>query len=438
MSDRGASGRSRASSAHSSVDLSRPIVRPGSQPPSPAQSLPGARPPSPALHMRTLPPSPASSSSFYGFSDVPAVPPPRPVSHLRPPPAIPPRADQFNYLPLRPTYFRYQSQGAQTPSGFFHARPIVFDQGVQTDPSMRPTDRQGPRSAGPLSANGLKDHQRLPVWDLSRTTLPGYSRAVVAAPRPSPFRPLALPSTKLPVAAPPESPPPRIWNVSPSPSGASLPEAQQTPIPPTVPAGAPRPERPVPPVLAGSEPPPPPYEAAVTWPAQLRFIPPAGTPTTTSSAPSSVADQETPPRNTPPKWPVIPPLPPSSTAAGSSTSADSPAVTTSSAPPPSYAEVVSGAASPGGSSSSGLLGRVTSPPATTTTVPSSSSPLSSQVHLQHFALVLYLMSGFCVRSLCSPILSFFPVYAPIDVFQFLLYFAIYVYFYVSWSFRSFG
>ena len=195
MSDQGASGRSRVSSAPS-IDMSRPIVRPGSHPPSPAHSLPGVRPPSPALHMRTLPPSPASSSSFYGFSDVPAVPPPRPVSHQRPPPAIPPRADQFNYLLQRPTYFRYATQSAQTPSGFFHPRPIVFDQSVQTDPPVRPPVRQGPRSSGPL-----EDHQQSPGAGKPPATLPGYSRAMVAAPRPSPIRPLVIPSAFRPLVS---------------------------------------------------------------------------------------------------------------------------------------------------------------------------------------------------------------------------------------------
>ena len=427
MSDQGASGRSRLSSAPSG-DVSRPILRPGSRPPSPAYSVPGGRPPSPALHIRTLTPSPASSSSFYGFSDVPSVPPPRPVSHPRPPPAVPPRADQFNILPRRPTYFRYVTQSAQTPSGFFNPRPIVFDQAVQTDPSMRPSDRQGPRSPGPL-----KGHQRSSGAGMSPTTLPGYSRAVVAAPRPSPIRPLVIPTVfrplvtgvvlpspmpvtglrSSPAVAPTESPPPRVWTISPSSSGTSFPEAQQSPsVPPTDPVGAARPARPALPTLPGSEPPPPPYETAISWPASLRFIRPAGAPTTTSSASSSAAVLETPPRNAPPLWPVIPPLPGSSTAAGSSTPTDSPAGAASSAPPPSYAEVVSGAVSPGGSSSSGLLGRVTSPPATTTTVPSSSSPLSTQVRFQIFALI-FVPVFLALRSLfCAP-LSYLPVYAPV-------------------------
>ena len=59
MSERGASGRSRASSAPS-ADQSRPFSRAGSRPPSPASSSLRARLPSPtsSLHFRPLPPTP--------------------------------------------------------------------------------------------------------------------------------------------------------------------------------------------------------------------------------------------------------------------------------------------------------------------------------------------------------------------------------------------
>ena len=419
MSDRGASGRSRASSAPS-ANLTRPSSRSRSRPPSPASSSLGAWPPSPALHIRPLPRSPSSSSSFYGFSDAPAVPQPRPILQSGPP-AIPPRVDQFNYLPQRPTFFRYATQSSQTPiSGFFNPRPIVFDQSAQTVPSPRHPVRQGPRSSGPLEG-----HQQSPGAAKSPTTLPGYSRAMVAVPRLSPVRPLVIPSAfrplvrgmptpksvpkpiRLPVVAPPESPPPRVWTISPLPSGASLPQAQLAPrVPPTDPLGLARPARPAPPVIPRSEPPPPPYEVAMSWPAPLRFIEPAAVPTTTSSASSSAAELGTPPRNAPPLWPLIPPLTTASTPAGSTASSSTPANTTSSATSPTYAAVVSGAmsASPGGSASSGLLARVTSPPATTTTAPSSSSPLSTQV-LSQSMLFLYLFSWLYVRSLCTPFLT---------------------------------
>merc|ERR1711946_96484 len=171
----------RASSAPS-ANPTRPSPGSGSRPPSPASSSLGAWPPSPALHIRPLPRSPSSSSSFYGFSDAPAVPQPRPILQSGPP-AIPPRVDQFNYLPQRPTFFRYATQSSQTISGFFNPRPIVFEQSAQTASSVRNPVRQGPRSSGPLEG-----HQQSPGAVKSPTTLPGYSRVMVAVP--SAFRPL--------------------------------------------------------------------------------------------------------------------------------------------------------------------------------------------------------------------------------------------------------
>merc|ERR1711946_108902 len=231
----------RASSAPS-ANPTRPSPGSGSRPPSPASSSLGAWPPSPALHIRPLPRSPSSSSSFYGFSDASAVPLLRPI-HQSGPPSIPPRVDQFNYLPQRPTFFRYATQSSQTPtSGFFNPRPIVFDQWAETVPSPRHPVRQGPRSSGPL-----EDHQQ-PSGAVKSPTLPGYSRATLAAP--SAFRPLVrgrptstpvLRPVRPPAVAPPESPPPRVWTISPSPTGARLPQA------PLIPGVSPRPESPPPP-----------------------------------------------------------------------------------------------------------------------------------------------------------------------------------------------
>ena len=365
MSDRGAS--SRASTAPT-ANLTRPSSGSGSRPPSPASSSLGPWPPSPALHFRPLPRS-SSSSSFFGFSDASTVPLLRPI-HQSGPPAIPPRGDQFNYLPQRPTFFRYASHSAQTPaSGFFNPRPIMFDQAAQTSPIRRNPDRQGPRYTGPLV-----DHQQ--PSGAVQSPLPGYSRSAMAAP--SPFRPVvrgrssSTPSSR-PVRPPGMSPsdsssPPAVWTVSPSPS---------------------RPRSP-----------PPPFEAS--RPRSQSWFGSAAAATSTSTPSSSAAELGA-WRSRSPLWPQIPPLTNAPTSGASSASSSASARATSRATSPTYAAVVSGAesTSPGGAASGGLLTSVTSPPAATTTALSSSSPAVSQVRSQTMPFCTCFLSSTCV--LCAPL-----------------------------------
>ena len=342
MSDRGSS--SRASTAPS-ADQSRPNPVSGARPPSPASSSLGQWPPSPALHFRPLLRS-SSSSSLFNFSDGSTGPLIRPI-HQSGPPAVPPRGDQFNYLPQRPTYFRYASHSAQTPaSGFFNPRPILFDQASQTSPIRRNPDRQGPRYSGHQQPSGTV-----------QSSVPGYSRSTLAAP--SPFRPVArgrtLASSNRPVrpfgTSSSGSPPPTVFTVSPSPSEPHLP--------------------------------PPPFEASSSRPRSQSLVGPAAAATSTST-PSSSAAEFNPWRSRSPLWPPIPPLARAPTSGASSASSSTPARATSRATSPTYAAVVSGAesASPGTAASGGLHTSGASPPSATTTALSASSLAQSQVQSQ--------------------------------------------------------